>query len=72
MPSPLRKHLKHKGSESSSDSSEKNDYLLHFCGIQVLIELTLSGTAKLSMASCVYVKRQIYWHQMTPPTWLIN
>ena len=35
----------------SGDSSEKKYNLLHFCGISVLIELIISGKAKLSMAS---------------------
>ena len=38
--------------QSSSDSSKKKHSLLHFGGISVLIELILSGKAKLSMASC--------------------
>ena len=38
--------------EYSNDSSENKNNLLHFYGISGLIELILSGKAKLSMASC--------------------
>ena len=38
------------------DSSEKDNNLLHFCLISVLIKLILSGKAKLSMSSCINIK----------------
>ena len=38
--------------EYSNDSSENKNNLLHFYRISGLIELILSGKAKLSMASC--------------------
>ena len=39
--------------EYSNDSSENKNNLMHFYGISGLIELILSGKAKLSMASCL-------------------
>ena len=38
--------------EYSNDSSENKNNLLHFYRISGLIEIILSGNAKLSMASC--------------------
>ena len=58
--------LQRKGSQR--DSSEKNNNLLNFCLISMLIRLTLSGKTKLSMSSCA-----LYFpFQYTPSKKIIN